>query len=73
MYVCMYVCMYVYISVYMDISPSLAGFQQPPGAPKSSQCVLQVDPLWIKISALGTLSPLAGSPGILKNNLCFNF
>ena len=35
--------MYVYIYASMDITLSLSGDQQPPGAPKSTQFELQID------------------------------
>ena len=35
--------MYVYIYASMDITLSLSGNQQPPGAPKSTQFGLQID------------------------------
>ena len=76
MYVCMiaYMCKYIY--VHMDISLSLAGLQQPPGAHKSSQMELQIDSIWAQISALGTMNPPAGSrrsPGILKKLFVLQF
>ena len=60
----------------MDITLSLSGDQQPPGAPKSTQFELQIDAIWTQISPLGTLGTPAGSRrslGSLQIDFCFNF